>query len=344
MRRINDTETYKKAIKTVASRLGVKNGTILITGALGLIGSCLVDVLLETNFRIYALDLKKEKMVERFGKENDRLVFIEHNICDPLTDEFNFDYIINAASFADPISYALYPAETILVNVLGTKNVLDYAKKNINVRVLITSTFEVYGKLDKDFYSEDDFGLLDYNVLRSCYPESKRTAEVLVRSFLDEYHINGLIVRLSSIYGPTMLTNDSKAHAQFLFKGIKGEDIVLKSKGNQKRTYTYVIDAVDAILYVLFNGKSGDVYNIANSESVITISELADIIASLCDVRVVYDVPNELEEKGFSKPQNCILLTDKISSLGWKPCYNVYEGLKQTLDIMKEVYDEDTRR
>lgn len=340
MRKINNTEIYKKAIKTIADGLNVKNGTILITGALGLIGSCLVDVFLKTSFKIYALDLNKEKLIDRFGEENDRLVFIEQNICEPLANEYKFDYIINTASFADPKSYALYPAETILINILGTKNVLDYAKQNLCTRVLITSTFEVYGKLDKDFYGEDDFGLLDYNALRSCYPESKRTSEVLVRSYLDEYRVNGLIVRLSSIYGPTMSLNDSKAHAQFLFRGIKGEDIILKSDGKQKRTYTYVMDAVDAILYVLFNGNSGEAYNIANSESIVSISELANTIASLCGVRVTYDAPNELEQKGFSKPQNCVLLTDKITNLGWKPKYSISDGLKQTLDIMKEAYDE----
>ena len=122
MRKINNTEIYKKAIKTIADGLNVKNGTILITGALGLIGSCLVDVFLKTSFKIYALDLNKEKLIDRFGEENDRLVFIEQNICEPLANEYKFDYIINTASFADPKSYTLYPAETILINILGTKN------------------------------------------------------------------------------------------------------------------------------------------------------------------------------------------------------------------------------
>lgn len=335
--RINESKTYKESINRIASKYKSNATSILVTGASGLIGSCLVEILLDAGFNVFALDLQEEKLVERFGPETNNLHYIAQNICKPLADKDSFDYIIHAASFADPRSYALYPAETILVNVVGANNVLEYAKKHEKTRVLMTSTFEVYGKLDQDVYSEEDYGLVDFNSLRSCYPESKRTTEVLVRSYFDEYKVDGLIVRFSSIYGPTMLKNDSKAHAQFLFKGINKEDIVLKSKGEQIRTYTYVMDAVDALLYVLFNGASGESYNIANGESIISIADLARKIADLCGTKVVYDLPDEIEKKGFSVPRNCILKTDKLAALGWKPKYDIDDGLMETLKIMAEI-------
>ena len=334
--KINESLTYNKSLNRIVSNLPKKNSSVLITGASGLIGSCITDVLLLAGYNVYALDLKKERLLERFGPENEKLHFIVQNVCDPLDDMYQFDYIIHAASFADPRSYALYPVETILVNVIGARNMLDYAKKRNGCRVLVTSTFEVYGKLEQDFYQEHEYGLLDFNSLRSCYPESKRTTEVLVKSYVDEYKIDGLIVRFSSIYGPTMLKNDSKAHAQFLFKAINKEDIVLKSKGEQKRTYTYVMDAVEALLFVLFFGKTGEAYNIANGESIITIAELANLIAGLAGTKVVFDVPDEIEQKGFSKPQNCVLNTSKLNNLGYKSHYNIREGLLETLEIMKE--------
>ena len=334
---IYKSNIYKNSIKKLASQLKHDDATVLITGASGLIGSCLVDVLLEANYNVLALDLREEKLIERFGFETERLHFISQNVCDSLDIDYKIDYIIHAASFADPKSYAMYPVETILVNVIGAKNMLEYARIHPKIRVLVTSTFEVYGKLDKDIYQEDDYGLLDYNSLRSCYPESKRTTESLVRSYVDEYKVDGLIVRFSSIYGPTMLKNDSKAHAQFLFKGINHEDIILKSDGSQKRTYTYVMDAVSALLYILFNGKNGEAYNIANDSSIITIKELAYEIADICNTKVVFDMPDALEKKGFSKPQNCILFTKKLRDLGWKPYYDIRSGLIETIEIMKEM-------
>lgn len=332
----SESSLYKRSVTRIAKKYSHKGSSILITGASGLIGSCLVDVLLEAGLNVYALDLNVERLQNRFGQEKDNLHYVLQNVCEPLTVGKKFDYIVHAASFADPKSYALFPVETILVNVIGAKNVLDYAKRTEGARVLITSTFEVYGKAQQESYCEEDYGLLDYNSLRSCYPESKRTAEVLLKSYCDEYGIDGLIVRFSSIYGPTMLKNDSKAHAQFLFKGINKENIVLKSQGNQKRTYTYVMDAVDALLFVLFNGKSGEAYNIANGESIITIAGLAGLIASICGVEIGYDSPDKLEQKGFSKPQDCILNTKKLTALGWTPSYSLSEGLEETVAIMKE--------
>ena len=333
---IYHSSIYKQSILNIANNLPKKKASILVTGASGLIGSCMVETLILSGYTVYALDLRYERLEERFGKENDKLHFIAQNICEPISDEYHFDYIVHAASFADPKSYAMYPVETILVNVIGANNVLQYAKNHKGCRVLVTSTFEVYGKLDQDTYQEDEFGLLNYNSLRSCYPESKRTTEVLLRSFVDEYDVDALIVRFSSIYGPTMLKNDSKAHAQFLFKALNKEDIVLKSKGEQRRTYTYVMDAVEALLFILFNGKKGEAYNIANGTSIISIAELANLVASIAGTKVIYDLPDELEKKGFSTPQNCILDTKKLEELGYKPRYSIKDGIIETLNIMKE--------
>lgn len=337
---IYDHDIYKQSISRIAAELPVKDGKFLITGATGLIGSCIVDVLFCANkeygcdFTIYALGLGKDILEKRFG-HMESVICIEQNIMEPI-ENIHPDYIVHAASNADPKSYALYPVETILINILGSKNVLDLCK-GTNTKVLLTSTFEVYGKLDKDEYSEEDFGLIDQNQIRSCYPESKRTAEILFRAYHEEYGVNSVIARLSSIYGPTMLKNDSKAHAQFIRNALNGEDIVLKSKGEQKRTYCYVMDAVSGLLTVLFKGEPGEAYNVANKNSITTIAEMATTIAKFSGTKVVYDIPDEIERKGFSKPQNCILRTEKIMGLKWNGSYTLNQGIADTLSIMSKV-------
>lgn len=337
---IKDSITYKNSIKNVASEIGVSGGRILVTGSTGLIGSCIIDVLLAANelfgkkFEVYALGRNAEKLVNRFGK-NDSLHFVVQDITEPLVID-DLDYIIHAASNADPKSYALYPAETIITNILGAKNMLDFCRGR-KTRVLFTSTFEVYGKLDQDEYYEDQYGIIDLNLIRSSYPESKRTSEMLFKAYSDEYGVDCVIARLSSIYGPTMKSDDSKAHAQFLRNALAGEDIVLKSKGDQLRTYCYLMDAVSGLFTVLFKGKTAEIYNVANENSIVSIAELAKTIAEYAGTKVVFDLPDEVENKGFSKPQNCVLKTDKIKGLGWKGIYDIKTGILETITVFEEI-------
>lgn len=336
---------YRECLRTVFPYINVRDRSFLVTGATGLIGSCIIDVLLlaneelGSNFTIYALGRNSDKLNERFGKDSG-VINVVQNIVDPLDKSQNYDYIIQAASNADPVSYALYPVETIITNVYGMKNTLDYCLNNKNTRVLLTSTFEVYGKIDgQSEYRENDYGLINHNELRSGYPESKKTAELLCKSYHDEYGVDCVIGRLCSIYGATMNKEDSKAHAQFIRKALSGENVILKSDGSQRRSYCYVIDAVSGLLKVLFDGASGETYNISNMDSIASIKEVASTVAAICDVEVDYDIPSDIEKKGFSKPQDCILDSSKLEGLGWKGNYSLEEGMKNTIMILKDMMD-----
>ena len=329
---------YEKTIEAVASEISISDISVLITGASGLIGSCIVDVLssanrlFDKNIQIYAMGRDENKLTLRFGT-SPSVRCISQSVTEPIEIE-GLDYVIHAASNADPRSYALYPVETILTNVLGAQRVLEYSKTNKS-RALLASSFEVYGKLEQDEYGENEYGSIDLNPIRSCYPESKRTAEMLFRSYFDEFGVDCVIARLPSVYGPTMQKGDSKAHAQFLRNALDGKDIVLKSTGTQRRSYCYVIDAVSGLLTVLFKGRSGEIYNVANERSVATIAEVAQTIASITGRKIVFDYPDEVEKKGFSRPQNCVLNTDKLKRLGWEGRYDLESGMKETVDILR---------
>lgn len=335
--------SYSESIKTAAKQYDFSNKKILITGASGLVGSCIIDILKECNalnnsgITIYALGRNRERLLKRFGSD---VICIEQDIRNPLNASDEYDYIIHAASNADPLRYAVEPVETILTNIEGCKNVFEYARVHKNTRVLLTSTFEVYGKIeDVDTYSEDMYGAVDFHLLRNGYTESKRCSEMLACSYSDEYGIDVVIARLASIYGPTMIASDSKAHAQFLRNGVNGEDIVLKSEGLPRRTYCYVIDAATAILSILLNGESGEAYNVSNEQSICSIREFATTVADLSGHKVIMDLPNATEAKGFSKPQNCILDNSKLRALGWQGHFTLTEGIQETLKALKEKKD-----
>lgn len=339
--------SYENSIIDLAKSLQIKGKKILITGATGLIGACIIDVLIKGNEKyklnneIYALCRNRENLYKKFGEN---VFSIIQDINEPLNCNIEFDFIVHAASNADPKNYAIYPAKTILTNIIGTKNILDYCKNHLNTRLIYTSTFEVYGKLDGvDIYDESMTGIVDLSILRNGYPESKRCAELLVRSYVDEYNIQGMIARLSSVYGPTMLKSDSKAHAEFIKNAVKKENIVLKSKGLQRRTYCYVIDAVSAIFMLLENGINGQTYNVANENSIASIAEVAETCAKLASTKVEFQIPSDIENKGYSKPQNCILENSKLRSLGWEGKFSLIDGIRETIEYLCEDYYSDNK-
>ena len=332
---------YRESLVRIIPEIAIPDGKILITGASGLIGSCIIDLLMLSNehgrhFDVYALGRNKEKLSTRFSAFNGSkyLHFIVQDVTQPLDNSQCFDYIIHGASNADPRNYALYPVETMLINLKGAENILNYCKSHKNTKALLMSTFEVYGNAGKDVYTEKDSGVVDVNNLRSCYPENKRCMEIMTRCYVDEFGVNAVIGRLCSIYGPTMAKDDSKAHAQFIRNGVNKENIVLKSKGEQRRTYCFVVDAVTGLLYVLAKGTVGEAYNIANEKAVASIAEVAQTVADIAGAKVIMQLPDEIEKKGYSVPQNCILDNTKLRELGWNGNYDIYKGFSETLSIL----------
>ena len=341
---IFENNLYRDAVLKLAEELPKQKASVLVTGATGLIGSCMIDAMLLANeklgckYRVFALGRSEEKLKKRFSYANGDIEYVVQDIMQPLKLNEKVDYIVHAASNADPRAYSLYPAETLLINVLGAKNVLEYAKDNKDTRVLFTSTFETYGRIEgNSAYKESEYGLIDYNMVRSCYPESKRCAEILFRCYKEEYGVDFVTARLCSIYGPTMDPNDSKAHAQFMRNALNNEDIVLKSEGKPRRTYLNVFDTVSGIFKVLFCGESGEAYNVASDKSIASIAEVAHTVADLCGRKVIFDLPDEIEKKGFSVPQDSILDCEKLKALGWNAKYDLREGMDLTLSILREL-------
>lgn len=342
---IFENEKYLQAVRKIAGRLSGKKGNVLITGATGLIGSLLTDVLIYADrefgcgFKVYALSRSEEKLRKRFAyADKKEIEFVAQDVSEPLDKALELDYIVHLASNADPRSYSLYPAQTLMTNINGALGVLEYAREHQNTRILFSSTFEVYGKIENcDVYKEDMCGIVDFNAVRSCYPESKRCAEILFRCYAQEYGVDFVIARLCSIYGPTMSMSDSKAHAQFIKNALNNENIVLKSEGKPRRTYLSVFDTVSAMIKIMLDGKSGEAYNVSSEKSIVSIAEVAKAAAGIAGTEVIFDLPDEIEKRGFSAPQNCILDSKKLSMLGWQADYDLNSGLELTINILKDL-------
>lgn len=346
---IQDNELYKEDLMTIAQLdipwEKIKNKKILITGASGMIGSFLIDLIMLRNDRygdnifVYAIgrneSFAKKRFMVHWGKKN--FIFLKHDVNKELPELGNIDIIIHAASNTHPVAYVSDPIGTITTNVFGTYNLLDYASTHNVYRFVFVSSVEIYGENrgDVEKFDESYCGYINCNTLRAGYPESKRVGETLCNAFAKSYGIEFVIPRLSRIYGPTMLSSDSKAIAQFIKNVINGEDIILKSRGQQYYSYCYVADAVSAILTILLNGISGEAYNVSDEKSDITLRELADIIAKFSGRKVIFKLPSEIEAIGFSKATKAILDNSKLKDLGWEAKYNIENGLARTIAILK---------
>lgn len=327
----------------------LRGKSIMLSGATGLIGSTLVDVILEKNIAdnlnctVYALGRNEEKAKARFSKfaDDPHLVFIPYDVKYPLIrdDLGKIDYIFHLASNTHPMLYATDPIGTITTNIIGLQNLLDFALCHQTARFIFASSNEIYGENrgDTELFDEDYCGYINCNTLRAGYPESKRCGEALCQAYKSQKGLDICIARLTRSYGPTMLMSDTKAVSQFIKKGVAGEDIVLKSEGTQYYSYTYMADAVSGLLRILLSGENGEAYNIADISGDITLRDLASVIAEINGKKVVFEIPDAVEAAGYSRATKARLDGHKIQSLGWKPMYDIKNGMKRTINILRSI-------
>lgn len=215
---------------------------------------------------------------------------------------------------------------------------LDIACEKQAERFLFLSSVEVYGENrgDTEYFSEDYCGYINCNTLRAGYSEGKRVGEALCQAYREQKKVDVVIARLARTYGPTMLISDTKAISQFIKKGVAKENIILKSTGNQLYSYTYVADAVSALLTILLEGESGEAYNVADEESDITLRDLAQVIADYSGVQVCFEYPSEVEKMGYSKATKAVLDVEKLKKLGWKAQWDIKSGIKKTINELRK--------
>lgn len=327
----------------------LQNKVILITGATGMIGVFLIDVLMERNkkyndnIRIVALSRDEDKIKQRLGiyLKNQSITFLKHDVNQPITRDIlpvEIDYIIHGASNTHPLQYTLDPVGTIEANVTGTRNLLELTALMPHCRMVFLSSVEVYGENrgDTEEFAESYCGYIDCNTLRACYTEGKRLGEALCQAYIATRGIDAVIPRLCRVYGPTMLPTDTKAISQLIKKAVTGENIVLKSEGKQLYSYLYVADVVTAILTLLLKGETGQAYNVADRSSNSSLKELAQYLANLNGRKVVYELPDDLESRGYSTATKALLNPDKLKALGWNSRYALGEGLELTYEILRE--------
>lgn len=337
-------EDIKNIITSDTKWEKLRNKTVLITGASGMLATYLVYTLMALNInenyniKVIALVRNEQKARNKFSffLEHEKFELQVQDVTFPINIKEKVHFIVHAAGNASPKYILSNPIGIIKANTLGTMNVLELAKEQNVENILYLSTREVYGKMSDDVtdITEEDYGIVNCKELRACYPESKRISEAMFESYFYQHKIPFNIVRLAHAYGPGMdINKDGRVMADLVSDVVNYRNIVLKSDGSAVRAFCYISDAVFGMIKVMLEGELGSAYNIANETEPIMIRDVAKTLVALFherNIKVIYDIPKK-QSVEYSKMGRVRLSTRKLEELGWSCKIKLHEGLIRTI-------------
>lgn len=299
----------------------------VMSGAAGFIGSHLCDRLLTDGHQVVGID----NLITGSGRNvahlagNPNFQLITADVCHHVDVEGPIDGVLHLASLASPIDYLEHPIETLDVGSLGTRNLLELARRH-DARFLLTSTSECYGDPTVHPQPETYWGNVNPIGPRSCYDESKRYAEALTMAYHRTYGLWTNIARIFNTYGPRMALNDGRVVPAFLDQALRGAPMTVFGDGMQTRSFCYVSDLVEG-LYRLMQSEEREPVNLGNPMEM-RILDFAQHIQEFMQSHVPIEF-RPLPQDDPKQRQPDISKAKRV--LGWEPVVGLDEGLRKTV-------------
>jgi nucleoside-diphosphate-sugar epimerase len=321
----------------------LRGKTVLITGANGDIAAYIVYTLIMLNIKyryniqILGVVRNKERAIARFYNILDRVDFtlLVQDVCDPININIPVDYIIHAASNTSSDSFLNQPVDTLNGNVKGTINLLDFALHKRILAFIYVSSQLVYGNgWKKELSNEKSFAGIDCADIHACYNESKRAGEMYCMAYHIQYQLPVIIARLPSVLVPSLYAKNDHHLEEFAQLTAKNSDIILKGSGQLLRTYMPINDVVSGIFLAMFKGVRGQAYNVAHSNCVLSILEMARLFVRLgdssCKVVIGTDHVQEQEDHHFCVDGS------KLMAIGWKPGCDIEHAVRYMIEAVRD--------
>ena len=312
---------------------------VLVTGGAGFIGSHLCERLLKDGYHVICVDnllTGAQENLESF-KDNPNFEFHNLNVINPLPDILTTDMVFHLASPASPnhhsrLSYHALPMETMMVNTIGTRNMLEFAERN-SAKFLYTSTSEVYGDPLVHPQTENYRGNVSTTGPRSVYDEAKRFGETLVAYFWREKNVDARIVRIFNTYGTRMQKDDMRMIIIFINQALNNEPITIFGDGSQTRSLLYVDDLVEGLMRLMFyENTKGQIVNIGSTEEH-TVLEYATIVKRLTNStsEIVHSESLPTDDPKKRRPD----ITHAKELLQWEQKVSLEEGMQKIIEYFK---------
>ena len=300
---------------------------ILVTGGAGFIGSHLCERLISDGYDVLAMDNlitgQTSNLEDIFY--HDRFDYVEHDVTEYIHVGGDLDWVIHLASLASPVFYADYPIKTLKVGALGTHKTLGLAKEK-DAGYLFASTSEVYGDPEVNPQPEEYRGNVDPYGPRSCYDESKRYGEALIRAYRDQHGLSVRVARIFNTYGSRMRLDDGRVIPTFVRQAIRGNDLTIYGDGSQTRSFCHISDLVDGLIRLLESDYQEPI-NLGNPDERSIIS-LAELIIDLCesDSGITYE-PLPPQDPAVRQPDIGVARRE----LDWNPETHLRDGLQTSI-------------
>lgn len=306
---------------------------ILITGAAGFIGSHLAAAHLSRGDEVIGIDnfaTGSRRNLETINSNN--FSFIEADLLDPgLVLPGSLDSIYHMASPASPPKYLALATETMDVNTIGTKRLIEHAATT-GARMLFASTSEVYGDPLVHPQPESYWGNVNPIGPRSIYDEAKRFGETLMSYAHRSDAANTVLIRIFNTYGPHMDPYDGRVVSTFIRQTLQGTPLTMFGTGKQTRSFCYIDDLVRGIMATMDSSIAGPV-NLGNPNE-FTLLELAEVVADVLGS----SMPIEFSDLPVDDPQQRRPdIRYAAEALGWQPTIALAEGVARTAEWMRGI-------
>lgn len=317
----------------------------LITGGSGFLGSRFVRKLLEEGNEVTVYDnlsTGNSRNLNPF-KDKKNFKFIKGDITnkDSLKKVMakDVDAVLHMSAIVGVKEYCKNPLRLIDVNVIGTRNVLEFALEN-EIKVLFASTSEIFGKNPNTPWKErDDRVLGSTKVDRWSYATSKAMCEHMLFAMSKNHGLPIVIVRFFNVYGPGQ--PPYFVISQSVQKVVNGEQPLLYDSGNQTRCFTFVDDAVEGTMLALKSKKAlGDVFNIGSNKET-SMKEAIEMIIEIAGKKGKLtwknlDTSKHYGDKYEDIPRRIPDVSKAKRILGWEAKTSLREGLKKTIEWSRQ--------